>query len=344
MVPGQPIKVLLVGAGKGGRALIDLFSRSPGVEISGVADLSPDAPGLQRARQLNIPVANDVVHLLSVDGTHLVIDVTGDPAMAAVIAKHKRPGVEVLGGTAAKLLWSLVQYEVQMQTQLLHAEKLATIGAFSAGIAHDINNPLYLILSLSESLLDEKDPVVIREYAQDILGTVQKIKAIVEGFTGYARTSAEEALEPVEIGRVLDEALRVVKYATVCYDVNVIKDYDGTPLLLHGRSQEFLQLFINLIKNAVQAMGGKGTLRLSVRGGEDAITAVVSDSGPGIPREHGERIFDPFFTTKPPGQGTGLGLYIVKTLLERYGGEIRMESEVGHGTAFRLRFPKNRPA
>ncbi|MBI5197526.1 MAG: GHKL domain-containing protein [Nitrospirae bacterium] len=342
MVPGQPIKVLLVGAGKGGKALVDLFSRSPGVKIIGIADLNPDAPGLQRARQLNIPVTNDVVHLLSMEGTHLVIDVTGDPSMEDVIDKHKPPGVEVLGGTAARLLWSLVQHEIQLQSQLFHTDKLATIGAFSAGIAHDINNPLYLILSLTESLLDEKEPVVIRQYAQDILGTVRKIKAIVEGLTGYARPSAEGDPEPVEISRILDESLRVVKYATICYDVKVIKDYDDAQVFLHGRSEEFLQLFINLIKNAVQAMGGKGTLSLSVRNEQNTVIASVSDSGPGIPQEDCDRIFDPFFTTKPRSQGTGLGLYIVKTLLEKYGGEIRVETRLGYGTTFRLRFPKVR--
>src|SRR2546430_2569027 len=131
----QPIKIAIIGAGTGGTALIDLFASSPGVEVIGVADKNQKAPGLNRAREMNIPVTDDVIGLVSRKGTGLIIDVTGDPAIRPLIEQKKPPGSEVLGGTAAKLLWSLVQHETQIQAQLLQAEKLATIGTFSSGIA-----------------------------------------------------------------------------------------------------------------------------------------------------------------------------------------------------------------
>jgi two-component system, NtrC family, sensor kinase len=338
MVSDKPIKIIILGAGAGGTALIDLFTRSSGVEITGVADKDLAAPGLKRARAFNTPVTDDAVDLMSRNGTGLIMDVTGDPQMGSLIAKRKGPGVEVLGGTAAKLLWNLVQHEDQMRAQLLQADKLATIGTFSAGIAHDINNPLYLIMSLSENLSEEKDPAEIRQNADEILRAVRKIREIITGLTEYTRLSSAEAVQDADLGRTIDEALKLVRYATVWQDVTVIKEYSGYPLV-SIRPQELLQLLINLITNAIQAMDGKGTLRLSVCSEGDATLAKISDTGPGIAQDLTDKIFEPFFTTKPAGKGTGLGLYMAQTIAKKYGGRIWVESQESHGTTFCLMFP-----
>jgi signal transduction histidine kinase len=146
-----------------------------------VADHDPHAPGLRCAQELGIPIALSVAELLSGYKTDLIVDVTGDPEVAQWIAAHHPPSSDVLGGTGAKLLWNLVQYEAQIQTQLFQAEKLATIGTFTSGIAHDINNPLYFLMSLAESLSDEQDPAVVRDHARDMLRAVRQIAAIVQG-------------------------------------------------------------------------------------------------------------------------------------------------------------------
>jgi CheY-like chemotaxis protein len=121
----ERIKVAIVGAGKGGSALLDMFSHVPEVEIVGIADKFPSAPGLMRARELNMPCAKDPASLIAREDTDLIVDVTGDPGMATVIARQKAPRAEVLGGAAAKLLWTLVRHEAEMQQHVLNSEKLA---------------------------------------------------------------------------------------------------------------------------------------------------------------------------------------------------------------------------
>lgn len=121
----ERIKITIVGAGKGGSALLDMLSHVPEVEIVGITDKYPNAPGLKRARELNVPCAKDPVDLIARKDTDIIVDVTGDPGMATLITKHKAPRAEALGGSAARLLWTLVRHEAAMQKQVLNSEKLA---------------------------------------------------------------------------------------------------------------------------------------------------------------------------------------------------------------------------
>lgn len=123
----QRTKIAIFGAGKGGSALLSLFSHLPGVDIVGITDRDPKAPALQRARDLGIPVVDDMVSLIAREDTNLIVDVTGDPGMVGLIAEHKRAGAEVLGGSAAKLLWNVVQHEAEMQAHVVHTETLASL-------------------------------------------------------------------------------------------------------------------------------------------------------------------------------------------------------------------------
>ena len=136
----QRIRVAIVGAGKGGTALLDLFSHLPEVEIVGIADKDPSAPGLKRARELNVLVPEDVMSLIAFAGTHLIVDVTGDHRMDRLIAEHKSAGTEVLGGAAAKLLWTLIQHEAEMQRQLLQSETVA--GMIKEGVTDYLLKPI----------------------------------------------------------------------------------------------------------------------------------------------------------------------------------------------------------
>ena len=142
MASGEPINVVILGGGKGGTALIELFTSSAGVKVVGVADINPEAPGLQLARFLNIPTSTDAASLISRNGADLIVDVTGDPGMASLIAEHKTSEAESLSGIAARLVWSLIQEEQKLREQLVHAEKLATLGTLAASVAHEVNNPL----------------------------------------------------------------------------------------------------------------------------------------------------------------------------------------------------------
>ena len=334
----EPTRVAILGGGKGGTLLLDLLSQVPGVELIGVADTNPAAPGIRRALDLNLRVTDNVVDLIAEQGLNLIVDVTGDPAMPALINQHKPPGAEILGGAGAKLVWNMVQHESTLQGQLFQAEKLAGIGSFAAGIAHDINNPLYLVLGFAEAIIEEHDPTNIRDLAQEIIQAVSRISTISREFTQYARQSISSEYVDVELNVKLEEAFKIAQYATVLQDLSVVKDYTGKQLI-KAKPDELLHALVNLITNAIQAMDGKGTLTLATCDEDEVATVTISDTGCGIPDGRLEQIFEPFFTTKAPGKGTGLGLYNVKSIVGKNHGKISVTSEVGKGTMFRLQFP-----
>lgn len=336
---GAPTKIAILGAGRGGTALLDLLHQISTIEIVGIADRDPRAPGLQRARELNIQVAPHAAELIANHGVNLIMDVTGDPEMERYIRARKRPEADVLTGSASRVLWELVRYEAKLQAELFHAEKLAGIGSFAAGIAHDINNPLQLILGLAENLMDEQDPETVRAQAREIAEAVKRTSAICRDLTTYSRRAT--SLQPVTVlvPAKLDEALKIARYALSFHDVAVVKRYDAGHSVL-GNPDELVHVFVNLITNAVQAMARGGTLTLMTAATDSRVRVIVSDTGCGIPPESLPRIFDPFYTTKPPGKGTGLGLYNVKTIVANMRGTIDVDTRVGEGTSVTLTFPK----
>jgi signal transduction histidine kinase len=338
-----PTKIAIIGAGKGGIALLDLLHQIPDIDIVGIADKDPAAPGLNRARDLSIHVADQVEDLIRNHGVNLIMDVTGDPSMAPLLHAGKRPGSEVLSGAAARLLWNLVQHQSKLEAELFQADKLAGLGSFAAGIAHDINNPLQLILGLAENLTDETDLRIVHEQARDIVEAVKRTSAICRDLTRYARRdgAAEPAL--VNLNMKMDEALRIARYAVTLQDITVVKHYAEQASVV-GNPDELLHVFVNLITNAIQAMSDRGTLTLRTDIGPDGqVSASVSDTGCGIPKESFSKIFEPLYTTKPPGKGTGLGLYNVTSVISKMEGHICVESDLGIGTTFRIEFPQTQP-
>ncbi len=334
-----PTKVAILGGGRGGTALLDLLHLIPSIEIVGISDRDPGAPGLLRAKNLRIAVTNRVEDLVSNHGVNLIMDVTGDPAMERFVQLHKQPGTEVLSGSAARLLWELVRHESNLQAELFHAEKLAGIGSFAAGIAHDINNPLQLIMGLAENLAEETDLKVVHEQAREIIEAVRRTSAICRDLTQYARKTSARDDTMVSLNNRLDEALKIARYAVSFHDITVDKPYaEGAEA--RGNPDEVLHLLVNLITNAVQAMEKEGgTLTLATRTSDDGVTLRIADTGCGIAPDVLGQIFDPFFTTKEPGKGTGLGLYNVKTIVTKMRGTIHVESRVDHGTTITITFP-----
>jgi signal transduction histidine kinase len=284
-------------------------------------------------------VIDRVEELVYNHGVNLIMDVTGDPEVERFIQVHKRPETEVLSGSAARLLWELVRHEANLQAKLFHAEKLAGVGSFAAGIAHDINNPLQLIMGLAENLAEETDLKAVREQAREIVEAVRRTSAICRDLTQYARKTSTRDETTASLNSRLDEALKIARYAISFHDISVRKNYeDGAAA--RGNPDEILHIFVNLITNAVQAMEqAGGTLTLTTEIFADGVTVRVSDTGCGIEPKVLDQIFEPFFTTKEPGKGTGLGLYNVKTIVTRMRGNIDVESRVDHGTTFIVTFP-----
>lgn len=249
-----------------------------------------------------------------------------------------RVSAEDNGATRIGLALREVTAERRLQDQLIQAEKLAGMGTLTAGIAHEINNPLFVIMGMAQAMEDEDDLRVTKEYAKDIVKYSRHMASIIRNFAGYAAPGFAEDAQPVDVNHKLEDALKLARLAHMADDLEVAAEYGPVPAIL-ARPEEVQQVFQNVIVNAIQAMNGHGRLSLSTGVEDGWIVIRIADTGPGIPKAFLGKIFDPFFTTKEPGKGTGLGLNIVYQIVTKYGGTVGVESEEGTGTRFTLRWP-----
>lgn len=224
-----------------------------------------------------------------------------------------------------------------LQQQLIQSERLAGIGIMSAGIAHELNNPLSVMLGKAEMILEEDDPVRIKKYAQEIIKYSKKASDIVKGITFYSRAASSPGSR-INLNDQLKEAIKISKYSVNFDNVELLTDCQDVPLI-SGNAGEIQQVFVNLLNNAVEAMEGSGRLFVTSRSEGSSVVITIRDTGPGIKKEHLNKLFTPFFTTRDPGKGTGLGLNIVHKIITNHGGSISVESEESKGTSFIVRFP-----
>ena len=235
------------------------------------------------------------------------------------------------------VIWDITEQQ-QLLDQLIQAEKLASLGTLVFGMAHEINNPVQGIMGMAEIILTEDDPHKIKEYAQDIVNFSSHVGTVVRNFAAYARPATREGEVEIDLNDRLTEAIRLVQRCPQFGHTVVVTEFESLPPI-QGRRAEIDQIFVNLISNAVEAMGGKGRLTLATRVEGAKVMARIADNGPGIPKACIGKIFDPFFTTKAPGKGTGLGLSIVYKIVAKYGGTIRADSSEGIGTTFTVTLP-----
>lgn len=332
------IHLVILGAGKGGTALLELFLQIPHIHIVGIADTNPLAPGLQKAQQYNIPASSNCVALIAQKDVDLIVDVTGNPEISQLLHQRRNPTTEILEGSSAKLLWDIIGYEKKLEANLIQSEKLASIGTFVSSISHDVNNPLYAILGYAEHLVEETQDPSTKELAQGIVDATKRIARICRGLTLYSRKPDLETVGVINVNTQLDEAWNIACFATDHREVVVEKRYAGHPVI-QANQDEILQVLVNLVVNAIHAMEAGGALTLGSECQDGTVTLRITDTGSGIPDHHLANLFVPFFTTKPAGEGTGLGLYSAKSITEKYGGRICVESEVNKGTTFSLHFP-----
>jgi signal transduction histidine kinase len=261
------------------------------------------------------------------------------------------------------------------QDQLLHAEKLASLGRLVAGVAHEINNPISFIygnlihlqayLDRLKSLLSFDDNLTLpapcretREQAkrsidydflledfESALGAsrngAERIRKIVEALLNFSRVR-KVTFQEVDLREPLENALCILE-SKIKGGVKVKREY-GPAGTVQGDSNELSQLFLNLLTNALDAVEGKGTIRVRTYGrpegaGRRRVLVEVEDDGPGIPAEDRDRIFEPFFTTKDVGKGTGLGLSIAYSIVKRHKGEVSASCASPRGTVFRVSLP-----
>jgi len=227
----------------------------------------------------------------------------------------------------------------EAQEQLIQSEKLASIGQLAAGVAHELNNPISVMLGFAQAILrkmPEDDP--LRKPLSTIEREGLRCKAIIQNLLDFARRN-KPALQPVDVNQVLEAACVLIEHQMSLDNIVVTKGYaPDLPRVLADPNQ-LQQVFVNIIQNAYQAMPEGGTLRLVTRSLGDEVQIIFADTGIGIPPENIKRIFDPFFTTKEVGQGTGLGLSVSYGIVEQHGGTIEVESQVGEGTTFIIKLP-----
>jgi PAS domain S-box-containing protein len=233
----------------------------------------------------------------------------------------------------------------RIEEQLFHTEKLASLGSLSAGVAHEMNNPVGIILGFSELLL-EKFPEDSKEY--NMLKTIERqatnCQRIVENLLTFARIPEKAAIE-TDIVDDIQKVFNVVTNTLLTKKVNLKNEITEDLPMVRGDGQQLEQVFLNIINNAVAAMGDAGgILTISAKRSNNMVSISFADTGPGIPLENRDKIFEPFFTTKKVGEGTGLGLSVSHAIVSKFGGDIRVKSERltasgGPGTTFTVLLP-----
>ncbi len=229
----------------------------------------------------------------------------------------------------------------QIEEQITQADKLASIGQLSAGIAHEINNPLGIILGYTQLLIRlEKDHSEKLQDLKTIEKHVRSCKTIVEDLLNFARTSPPRQ-NSIRVDETIDEVLQFVRQHADFDRVQVRRNYDPSVPAMMLDEEKIKQVFMNLILNARHAMKEAGVLSLTTvhRPDRHRVEVQISDTGYGIQPQDLPRIFDPFFTTKPTGEGTGLGLSVSYGIVKNHGGDILVESEVGKGSTFTVLLP-----
>jgi PAS domain S-box-containing protein len=234
-----------------------------------------------------------------------------------------------------------IQERRQMQEQMAQADRLASIGQLSSGVAHEINNPLGVILGYTQLML-RSEPTHTERFKD--LKTIEKhvrhCKSIVADLLNFARRS-EPKKEKVDIHKTIEDVLSFIGQNIGSSRIEFQTDFDRRIPPVVVDDKKIRQVLINLLMNAQHAVGTEGTIRVSTawRSSDGQLEIRVADDGYGIEEKHLKHIFDPFFTTKPTGEGTGLGLSVSYGIVKKHGGEIRVHSRPGEGSTFSVVLP-----
>jgi two-component system NtrC family sensor kinase len=231
------------------------------------------------------------------------------------------------------------------QKQLVQSEKLASLGTLLSGVAHELNNPLSNVSSSAQILgedLDELEKDFKRDLINQILEQSDRARDIVRTLLEFSRIS-DFAWQELSLKTLVEKTITLLR-GQISSDVAINLDIPED-LNITVDKQRMQQVFLNLIKNALDVIGPNGQIWISCREiikkekDRREVEILIEDNGPGIPAEIRDKIFDPFFTTKDVGHGSGLGLFIVHDIIEMHGGSIRVESRPGQGTTFILWLP-----
>jgi signal transduction histidine kinase len=239
------------------------------------------------------------------------------------------------------------QYKAHIEQQMIATERLAALGTLAAGVAHEINNPLAIIyesagylgsLLENEELADMPNKAAFEKALQKIENGVKRARTITHQLLGNVRKT-EAILAEVDITELIKEVIQLIQKEAKDKEIIVELQTDDDLKPIWADPNHIRQVLINLLNNAIHATLEQGCITFQVEATANDISITVSDTGMGIPKENLEKIFEPFFSTKAPGEGTGLGLFVTKEIVEKLGGKIQVDSRVGQGARFVVKLP-----
>lgn len=264
---------------------------------------------------------------------------------------HKA-AIDPLVATGAGGLVLLVEDSTEtrrLEDKLMHAERLASIGRLAAGVAHEIGNPITGIACLAQIVREERtDDEELLEISQQIIEQTKRVTNIVQSMMNFARSEQQVREQFVEVNlyAVCNEAINLLLLNQQAKHIHFSNKIDGRYTVL-GDAQRLGQVFINLLDNARDASPDNSSVNISASATASEVLIRIEDRGPGIETAYIEQLFEPFFTTKDPGQGTGLGLAMVFSIVEQHQGDISIESPCDKvnqcGTRFSIRLPRHNP-
>jgi len=230
----------------------------------------------------------------------------------------------------------------QVQSRLIQSERLAALGELSAGVAHEINNPLHIISGHAQILLMDGDlDSEIEETLKIVEKQVERVSRITNQLLNFSKRTEPE-IEELDINEALNNIFVLMKHQLVQDNIKIVKQLYSEPVYLHADPAQLQQVFLNLITNASQSMPEGGTLTISTGVRDSDAEINFTDTGCGIPGKDLNRLFEPFFSTKD--KGAGLGLSIIYGIIQAHKGSIKVKSKVGEGTTFTIKLPVRKRA
>lgn len=316
----------------------------------------------------NKPLSNDMDHQLSALRGAFAIPLIYREGMIGFLSLGKKKSDEdfipedidiliTLSQTLSIAISNALLFEELSETQAQAAqqEKMAVIGTLSAGINHEICNPLGIVrgqcemflLNSDEGIYDSKPPVEIIEKAKNIMKKVihetDRATVITRKLSSFSKPAKGVIHDYVDLEAQLDKVIELVKHELKLDNIVICKNVTENLPCIAADEKQIQEILFNIIRNGAQAIKENGYINIDIVGDEKYVYVDITDSGEGISKENLQKIFNPFFTTKEPGKGTGLGLFIVKQIVEKNGGRISVRSEKGKGTTFTLRFAATWP-
>ena len=312
---------------------ITLFGAVKTEEILGKSSLElfhPDYHEVIRERIHELLEGRSIVpvieeKIVQLDGTSLDVEVS-----AARFVDEEGPAILVMLRDISE--------RKRLQEQLRKTERVAELGTLASGMAHEIGTPMNVILGRAEYLLDRVTEEPVKKGLQTIITQVERITRVMNQLLSFARRKAPQRVA-LDLRKVVEDGLEMFQERLSRSHVQVVTQFAEECPMVQADGDQMSQVFINLVMNALHATSDGGLLRVGLASERQMVKLTVSDSGHGIPHDVIKHIFDPFFTTKEFGKGTGLGLTVVKGIIEEHQGSIAVESEEGKGTTFTILLP-----